>query len=56
MYLAGLFNLRVAHQDRRIVNTQIPRQDGTGTGEVLIRGDYPIKEFRKKRRELNQPF
>jgi phenylpropionate dioxygenase-like ring-hydroxylating dioxygenase large terminal subunit len=50
--LAGRFNLVVAHQDRRVVNTQIPKADGTGTGESLIQGDHPIMEFRKKRLEL----
>lgn len=48
------FNLVVAHQDRRIVNTQIPKGDGIGTGELLIQGDYPIMEFRKKRIELRK--
>jgi Phenylpropionate dioxygenase and related ring-hydroxylating dioxygenases, large terminal subunit len=46
------FNLVVAHQDRRVVNTQIPKGDGIGKGELLIPGDYPIMEFRKKRLEL----
>jgi phenylpropionate dioxygenase-like ring-hydroxylating dioxygenase large terminal subunit len=52
--LACLFNLIVAHQDRRVVNTQIPKGDGIGTGEKLIQGDLPIIEFRKRRVELRK--
>ena len=47
-------NLVIAHQDRRVVNTQIPKGDGIGKGELLIQGDYPIKEFRKRRIELRR--
>ncbi len=54
MRMASRFNLIVAHQDRRVVNTQIPKGDGTGTGELLIQGDHPIMEFRKKRMELKR--
>jgi len=50
--LACRFNLVVAHQDRRVVNTQIPKADGIGKGESLIQGDYPIMQFRRKRIEL----
>lgn len=53
-WMACRFNLVVAHQDRRIVNTQIPKGDGTGSGEALIQGDYPIMEFRKRRLELKK--
>lgn len=52
--LACRFNLIVAHQDRRVVNTQIPKGDGIGKGERLIQGDYPIMEFRKRRMELRK--
>ncbi len=52
--LASRFNLIVAHQDRRVVNTQIPKGDGIGKGEMLIPGDHPIMEFRKKRIELRK--
>jgi phenylpropionate dioxygenase-like ring-hydroxylating dioxygenase large terminal subunit len=53
-WLACRFNLIVAHQDRRVVNTQIPKGDGTGKGEFLIQGDLPIMEFRKRRIELRK--
>jgi hypothetical protein len=52
--LATVFNLVVAHQDRRVVNTQAPKGDGIGQGESLIQGDHPIMEFRKKRIELRR--
>jgi len=29
-------NLVIAHQDRRVVNTQIPKADGSGSGELLF--------------------
>lgn len=48
------FNLIIAHQDRRVVETQLPKTDGTHTGEQLIQGDLPIMEFRKKRIELKK--
>jgi phenylpropionate dioxygenase-like ring-hydroxylating dioxygenase large terminal subunit len=48
------FSYVVAHQDRRIVNTQIPKGDGIGKGELLFPGDLPIMEFRKKRIELRK--
>ncbi|MBP7479221.1 MAG: aromatic ring-hydroxylating dioxygenase subunit alpha [Spirochaetaceae bacterium] len=54
MWAAGKFNLIVAHQDRCVVNTQIPKTSGIGQGEFLIQGDYPIMEFRKKRIELKK--
>jgi phenylpropionate dioxygenase-like ring-hydroxylating dioxygenase large terminal subunit len=53
-WLAGRMNLVIAHQDRRVVNTQLPKADGMGKGERLIQGDLPIMEFRKKRIELRK--
>ena len=53
-WLGIRFSLVVAHQDRRVVNTQLPKGDGIGTGERLIPGDLPIMEFRKKRVELRK--
>ncbi len=44
-------NLFIAHQDRRIVETQIPVGDGSGTGELLIPGDRALMEYRKMRME-----
>ncbi len=52
--LGLLMSRIIARQDRRIVNTQIPRGDGTGTGENLFPGDKPIMEFRKRRLALGK--
>lgn len=50
--LALPMNRYIAHQDRRVVNSQIPKRDGTGTRELLFPGDFPIMEYRKRRLEL----
>lgn len=48
-WLGGKTNLYIAHQDRRVVETQIPKAPGEGTGETLFPGDLPIMEYRKMR-------
>ena len=53
-WFGGRSNLVIAHQDRRVVNTQLPRGDGMGTGETLFPGDRPIMEFRKLRLEAKR--
>ena len=50
--LAIPFNLYVAHQDRRVVETHRVGRSGLRIGEQLIRGDQPIIEYRRKREEL----
>ncbi|MBN1876973.1 MAG: aromatic ring-hydroxylating dioxygenase subunit alpha [Anaerolineae bacterium] len=50
--LAMPFNVRVAHQDRRVVNTQEPKASALRGGEKLIQGDYPIIEYRRRRQAL----
>jgi phenylpropionate dioxygenase-like ring-hydroxylating dioxygenase large terminal subunit len=45
-------NRVIAHQDRRVVQTQTPRPSRLRGGEQLIQGDLPIIEYRKKRAEL----
>ena len=54
MALAGFLNLMVARQDRRVVETQLPKADGTGTGELLFPGDKPIMEYWKLRIEAKR--
>ena len=49
--LAMPFNLRVAHEDRRVVVTHQPQISGLKIGESLIQGDLPIIEYRRKREE-----
>jgi phenylpropionate dioxygenase-like ring-hydroxylating dioxygenase large terminal subunit len=52
--LAMPFNRFIAHQDRRVVETQLPRASRLAMGEKLIQGDRPIVEYRRRRRELKQ--
>jgi phenylpropionate dioxygenase-like ring-hydroxylating dioxygenase large terminal subunit len=47
--LAMPFNIFVAHQDRRVVVTHQPQKSGLNIGEILIQGDLPIIEYRRKR-------
>jgi len=46
------FNTWVAHQDRRVVETQRPLRVSLVMGEKLIQGDRPIVAYRKRRAEL----
>ena len=46
------FNLIIAHQDRRVVETQVPKASGLRIGEKLAQGDHPIVAYRKRRQEL----
>ena len=46
------FSLKVAHQDRRVVETQVPKSSGLKIGENLFQGDHPIMEYRRRRAEL----
>ena len=48
------FNVRIAHQDRRVVVTQQPKPSALQSGEKLIQGDYPIIQYRRRRHELLQ--
>ena len=50
--LAMPFNRIVAHQDRRVVNTQQPKPSGLKIGEQLVQGDRPIVEYRRRRQQL----
>ncbi len=47
-------NLYIAHEDRKVVITQQPKASGLRIGEVLIQGDLPIIEYRKKRAALQE--
>jgi phenylpropionate dioxygenase-like ring-hydroxylating dioxygenase large terminal subunit len=49
--LAMPMNLRIAHEDRRVVVTHQPQISGLKIGEALIQGDLPIIEYRRKREE-----
>lgn len=45
-------NIIVERQDKRIVETQIPKKTGLQIGENLAAADLPIIEYRSKRRAL----
>jgi phenylpropionate dioxygenase-like ring-hydroxylating dioxygenase large terminal subunit len=45
-------NLKIAHEDRRVVTTQQPLASGLKIGEILIQGDLPVIEYRRKRAAL----
>ncbi len=49
---SNIFNRVILHQDRRVVLTQKPNKSELKMDEMLIPGDLPIIEFRKKREEL----
>lgn len=46
------FNVVVAHQDRRVVETHQPQPSGLRIGEKMIPGDRPIIEYRRRREQL----
>lgn len=46
------FNVYVAHQDRRVVETHQPQASGLRIGEKMIPGDRPIVEYRRRREAL----
>lgn len=50
--LAMPFNVYVAHQDRRVVQTQRPKPSALRSAENLIQGDRPIVEYRRRRQQL----
>jgi len=51
-WLALPFNVYVAHQDRRVVQTQLPKRSDLRMGEKLIPGDGPIILYRRRRQVL----
>ena len=48
----GWFNKRVLNEDRPMVLSQLPIQSDIQMDEMLVKGDAPIIEFRKRRHEL----
>jgi phenylpropionate dioxygenase-like ring-hydroxylating dioxygenase large terminal subunit len=50
--LAMPSNVYIAHEDRRVVITQQPKASGLKIGEILIQGDLPVIEYRRKRAAL----
>jgi phenylpropionate dioxygenase-like ring-hydroxylating dioxygenase large terminal subunit len=50
--LAMPMNAYIAHQDRRVVQTQRPLRSDLRGGEKMIPGDGPIIAYRRRRQEL----
>lgn len=46
------YNLKIAHEDRRVVETQLPKASTLLMKENLFQADLPIIEYRKRRDEL----
>lgn len=53
-FVGSLANKVVERQDKRVVETQLPKKTGLGIGENLVQADRPIMEYRKKRRQLQR--
>ena len=51
-WLGSRANRIVEKQDKRIVETQLPKVTGTRMTEMLVAADLPIVEYRSKRKEL----
>ena len=47
-------NITIAHQDRRVVQTQRPFVSSLNGGENLIEGDLPIVLYRRRREQLQK--
>jgi phenylpropionate dioxygenase-like ring-hydroxylating dioxygenase large terminal subunit len=48
------FNIRILHEDRRVVQTQVPKESNPDGGEMLFPADMPIVQYRRKRKEIEK--
>jgi phenylpropionate dioxygenase-like ring-hydroxylating dioxygenase large terminal subunit len=53
-FIGSKSNLVIAHQDRRVVETQIPKKSDLMIDEKLFQADNPIILYRKHRKELQE--
>ena len=53
-WLGSRANKVIERQDKRIVNTQIPKKTHLKMGEKLLPADSPIIEYRAKREKLQK--
>jgi hypothetical protein len=51
-YIGKVSSIVILRQDKRIVETQLPKKSEFKMDERLIMGDKPIIEYRKHRQEL----
>ncbi len=54
LWMTGIYNRIILHQDRRVVETHQPPASGLKMDENLVSGDYPVIMYRKKRDALKQ--
>ena len=47
-----LLNIRILHEDRRVVQTQVPKAGTLDGRELLFPADMPIVQYRRKNRDL----
>jgi phenylpropionate dioxygenase-like ring-hydroxylating dioxygenase large terminal subunit len=50
--IGNLANLIIERQDKRVVETQLPKRSGLHIGEKMIQGDGPVIGYRRLREEL----
>lgn len=53
-WLGSRANKIVERQDKRVVETQLPKKTGPAIGESLVAADLPIISYRTKRHELQE--
>jgi hypothetical protein len=53
-WLTSVFSIVILHQDKRVVEKQIPDRSDLKMGEKLIPADQPIILYRRIRNELQQ--
>jgi hypothetical protein len=46
------YNIYIVHQDRRVVESELPKRTTLKMGEKLVQADRPIVEYRRRRQEL----
>lgn len=46
------FNIRILHEDRRVVQTQMPKESSLDGDELLFPADMPVIQYRRKRQEF----
>lgn len=51
-YLGSKANIVIEKQDKRVVETQVPKKSSLVSGENLVMADRPIVNYRKRRKEL----
>ncbi|MFZ4590559.1 MAG: hypothetical protein ACOYN6_06150 [Ignavibacteria bacterium] len=51
-YIGKVSSIVILRQDKRVVETQIPKKSELKMDELLIMGDRPVIEYRKHRNEL----